>query len=187
MSKGQTDSQSCLDHKTLYGSKDHWLTFEIYFFRVLSLNNSYLGEAEFDCPFGYNLTGRIFIIFLLLSSRNCFCLCLFLSALYLSLDISLSDCLCLCLYLQELLKARVRFTFLSYLLFSSLFLFFSSVLPFFSLFLSLYSFLTFFLLLSLSSFLTFFLLLSYFFFLRSDEYMVPGHWRMVWYRTWLYR
>ncbi|XP_023327213.1 locomotion-related protein Hikaru genki [Eurytemora carolleeae] len=25
--------------------------------RVLRLNNSYLGEAEFDCPFGYNLTG----------------------------------------------------------------------------------------------------------------------------------
>jgi len=29
--------------------------------RVLSLNNSYLGEAEFDCPFGYNLTGPMSI------------------------------------------------------------------------------------------------------------------------------
>ena len=26
--------------------------------RVLSLNNSYLGSATFDCPFGYRLTGR---------------------------------------------------------------------------------------------------------------------------------
>ena len=26
--------------------------------RVLSLNNSYLGSATFDCPFGYRLTGK---------------------------------------------------------------------------------------------------------------------------------
>ena len=31
-----------------------------HMFRVLHLNNSYMGEAVFDCPFGYQLVGKTF-------------------------------------------------------------------------------------------------------------------------------